>query len=183
MKFDTDMPHVVLYNSKNTTRALPWRFGGDDGYSWFVEDDDGQLVATCANSGVQHSIVRNANREHFIKCKGVSKRGRILRLTLKKEWFDLISTGIKTEECREIKPWSTSRLMDKHPLEGYGLGKFEYTFKHYDYVKFKNGYQKDAPVIVMECNYICRCAKSLHPTWGEPNAPHYVIGLGQKIYG
>lgn len=35
---------------------------------------------------------------------------KILYLTLKKQWFDLISSGVKNEEYREIKPYWIKRL-------------------------------------------------------------------------
>jgi hypothetical protein len=34
-----------------------------------------------------------------------------LTLTLKKKWFDMIKSGVKTEEYREIKPFWTKRLV------------------------------------------------------------------------
>lgn len=35
----------------------------------------------------------------------IDKKDKILYLTLKKQWFDMINDGIKTEEYREIKPY------------------------------------------------------------------------------
>ena len=49
---------------------------------------------------------------------------RILHLTLKKKWFDMIASGEKREEYRELKPYWHKRLMDKT----------------YDAIKFRNGY-------------------------------------------
>jgi len=106
---------------------------------------------------------------------------KILRLTLKKAWFDMIASGKKTEEYREIKPWSTSRLMDKHKLEDDGEGKFYYTFRKYDLIEFKNGYGKNAPVMVFKFRSVCRCSKPVHWEWGEPSVPHYVIGIGERV--
>ncbi len=37
----------------------------------------------------------------------------ILHLTIKRKWFDLITLGKKPLEFREIKPYWTSRLLDK----------------------------------------------------------------------
>ena len=59
----------------------------------------------------------------------IDKKDKTLYLTLKKQWFDMINDGIKTEEYREIKPYWIKRL------EG----------RKYDIVEFRNGYQKDAP--------------------------------------
>lgn len=37
---------------------------------------------------------------------------KVLHLTLKKQWFDMIASGEKLEEYREIKPYWVSRLID-----------------------------------------------------------------------
>jgi len=54
---------------------------------------------------------------------------KVLHLTLKKEWFDLILSGDKIIENREIKNHWTQRLEDKK----------------YDYIHFVNGYGKHRP--------------------------------------
>ncbi len=54
------------------------------------------------------------------------KNMKVLHLNLKKKWFDMIASGEKTEEYREIKPYWNTRL--------YG--------KEFDLVKFRNGYSK-----------------------------------------
>ena len=59
---------------------------------------------------------------------------KILHLTLKKKWFDLIASGEKIHEFRQIKPYWEKRLLD----EQYNPIKF-------DEVRFRNGYKKDAP--------------------------------------
>ena len=59
---------------------------------------------------------------------------RILHLTLLKKWFDLIASGEKTKEYREIKPYWTKRLFDKS----------------FDEIYFKNGYSKNAPFMRVE---------------------------------
>ena len=53
---------------------------------------------------------------------------KILHLTLKKKWFDLIASGKKTVEYREDKPYWQKRLLD---------GEDPKTF---DIIRFKNGY-------------------------------------------
>lgn len=37
-----------------------------------------------------------------------------LHLNLKKQWFDKIASGVKTEEYRDIKPYWTKRLFNRH---------------------------------------------------------------------
>lgn len=39
------------------------------------------------------------------------KEKKILYLSLKKEWYNLIDDGVKTEEYREIKPYWVKRLL------------------------------------------------------------------------
>jgi hypothetical protein len=93
----------------------------------------------------------------------------VLNLTLKKQWFDLIKSGAKVEEYREIKTYWARRLFDyprdtewaveeemvgdmRNParrhrslVEMYKF--FEVSPKGYYIVRFRNGYRKDSPVI------------------------------------
>jgi hypothetical protein len=78
---------------------------------------------------------------------------RILHLTLKKNWFDLIASGVKKEEYREIKPFWAVRLLVKYTYKGmwpliYNPATFRY--KEYDEIHFRNGYGKNAPLLVVE---------------------------------
>ena len=66
--------------------------------------------------------------------------GRILTLTLKKKWFDMIASGEKKEEYREIKPYWTKRLEDTP------LAPFVLNMKKFDKIKFKNGYGIQEPI-------------------------------------
>lgn len=66
----------------------------------------------------------------------------ILRLTIKKEWYDLIKSGVKTEEYREIKEYWNQRLRPNGDI------------KEFDFIEFKNGYSKTSPVLITECNGI-----------------------------
>jgi len=63
---------------------------------------------------------------------------RILHLTLKRKWYDMIASGEKKEEYREIKDYWGVRLKDF-------LVK-----KPFDYIIFKNGYNKEAPTMIVE---------------------------------
>lgn len=64
---------------------------------------------------------------------------RILHLTLKKKWFDLIKSGEKTVEYRTVKEYWTCRLLDESS-----------NVKVYDEIYFKNGYSKDCPFMRVE---------------------------------
>lgn len=75
---------------------------------------------------------------------------RVLHLTLKKKWFDLIASGKKVHEFREDKPYWRKRLATS---EGIG--------KEFDIVRFRNGYSKNAPVMDVESKGI----SFTHPKW------------------
>jgi len=64
------------------------------------------------------------------------KMKKILHLTLRKKWFDLIARGEKDCEYREIKPHWTTRLKGKR----------------FDEIHFRNGYSRDSPFMRVEWN-------------------------------
>lgn len=64
---------------------------------------------------------------------------KILYLTLKRKWFDLIAKGEKRIEYREVKPYWTQRLLDKDGI-----------IKAFDEIHFRNGYGKNAPLLKTE---------------------------------
>ena len=69
----------------------------------------------------------------------MSAKLKILHLSLKKEPFEVMVTGEKNQEFRKPTKWILSRLYNK-----------DGTPKHYDVVKFTNGYGKDKPQFVCE---------------------------------
>ena len=105
----------------------------------------------------------------------------ILNLTLKMVWFDMIASGEKTEEYREIKDyWITRRMQcqgqNKPEHTGYHCKKATCTacvsrggmdrFILFDTVVFRNGYRKDAPVIARKVKCI-RVGRG-RVEWGAP---------------
>lgn len=64
---------------------------------------------------------------------------KILHLTLKKKWFDLIASGEKKYEYREIKPYWIARFF-----------KDEEFLIQYDEINFRNGYSKNCPFMRVE---------------------------------
>lgn len=98
---------------------------------------------------------------------------KILHLTLKKKWFDMIAAGIKKEEYREIKPYWKKRLI---------VNSFcpKLIFKKYDVVVFKNGYSKDAPTLTVECLGI-HVDYGLSEWGAELKQKYYVIELGDIL--
>lgn len=89
---------------------------------------------------------------------------RILRLTLKRRWFDMISTGEKTEEYRTPSPWLDSRLIGRD----------------YDAVEFANGYGTSAPKVTVQ--WLGWSRGFGKRAWGAlPGRIYIVIRLGQII--
>lgn len=88
---------------------------------------------------------------------------KILHLTLKKRWFDLIELGIKKEEYRSIKKYWTTRF------DGKG----------YTHINFKNGYNKNSPSCLVELKSI-RIGIG-NRDWGAPDEHVYILELGEIL--
>ena len=89
---------------------------------------------------------------------------KTLHLTIKKKWFDMILSGEKTEEYRDIKPYYNIRLIGRE----------------YDSVVFRNGYARDAPSLTIELKTI-RFGTG-KPEWGaEEGKTYFVLLLGKII--
>ena len=94
----------------------------------------------------------------------------VLHLPIKKKWFDMILSGEKKEEYREIKPHWTKRLLDFNGIK----------FKHFDIARIVNGYGANSPTFDIEIKTICK--NTGKPELGaEPNKYYYVITMGKII--
>ena len=76
---------------------------------------------------------------------------RMLKLTIEKQWFDMILAGEKKEEYREIKFYWVWRLTVDKECEFNGNEKPTAKLKEYDLVEFVNGYHKRSPRVTLEC--------------------------------
>lgn len=107
----------------------------------------------------------------------------VLHLTLKKKWFDMIDSGEKKEEYRDLKSYWVVRLLTdfnwdagKNPIK---LNKGSYCGKSFNCIQFANGYNNPKK-INMECNGI-EIGEG-KPEWGaERGKKYFVIKLGNKI--
>lgn len=89
---------------------------------------------------------------------------RVLHLTLKRKWFDMIASGVKREEYREMKPYWHKRLGGQR----------------FDAVHFRNGYSADAPSMLVELRDIGSGLGVME--WGAPPAQLvYILRLGDVI--
>jgi hypothetical protein len=96
-----------------------------------------------------------------------------LRLTIKKQWFDMIVQGIKTEEYRDCSKFYHTRI---------NLISLQRDAKEYDKIQFFNGdyLSETLPNAIFEL-------KSVHvgigrQEWGaEPNKQYYVLTIGKRL--
>ena len=97
----------------------------------------------------------------------------MLTLPIKKKWFDMIVSGEKKEEYREIKPYWNKRF--KNALYNLTITSYFGSFYALGTIRFKNGYQKNAPKI--EC-YIELTRGTGKPEWGaKPGKEYYVLKI------
>ena len=89
---------------------------------------------------------------------------KVLHLTLKKKWFDMVASGAKTEEYREIKPYWNQRLHTES----------------FDVVEFRNGYGRYVPSITVELIGVERGLGIVE--WGAPEKIMvYILKLGRIL--
>lgn len=125
-----------------------------------------------------------------------------LKLVLKKKWFDMIASGEKTEEYREIKPYWAKVLLEKWDMYGRQYAVAEdfrcdevgwcrfivpidvqsgvINIKPFDRVTFYLGYAKDRPsmTFVIEDIFVAEGK----PEWGAvPGEQYFVIKLGERL--
>lgn len=119
----------------------------------------------------------------------------VLHLPIKRKWFDMIHTGEKLEEYREIKPYWARRLLDferemesqvmdemicdmRAPLKNHAsvndlLYYFGVRFRRLDYIIFKNGYAKNAPTLRVPLDHITISVGKL--IWGAEHHKYYFV--------
>ena len=96
----------------------------------------------------------------------------MLTLPIKKKWFDMIKSGEKKEEYREIKPYYNSRLGVRLIIQELINGS---NAKFISNIMFRNGYGKDRPTILCKCEISKGYGKQ---EWGaESNKEYYVLKI------
>ncbi len=97
----------------------------------------------------------------------------MLILPIKKQWFDMILTGEKQEEYREIKPYYTQRFSKVFQM----VGQIPVD-QHEEQVRFTNGYGWKVPAFIADCHLEKREGRA---EWGaEPGKEYYVLVI-EKI--
>lgn len=96
----------------------------------------------------------------------------MLILPIKKKWFDMIKSGEKKEEYREVKTYWFTRF--KNNIDGLYDEKLVIHLAK-GRVIFQNGYQKNAPKIMCKVDITTDLGKE---EWGaEPNKLYYVLKI------
>lgn len=126
---------------------------------------------------------------------------KILDLPLKKEWYNMIDSGVKTEEYRELKPFWANRLLyhvtlgvkeywepvlkkafefnEKFPyVTLHNLLVQDYGTRGYTHVRFRYGYTKQT--MLFELSEL-RVGKG-NTEWGAPDEEVFILKLGNRIW-
>jgi len=109
---------------------------------------------------------------------------KLLNLTLKKKWYDMIASGEKKEEYREIKPYWIKRFGYIHYVsqDPNDNGYHEEVMENLpDVIRFTNGYSKNSPSFCIEVDdwSVDKCR---HPEWGgDTENRQFIFKLGHII--
>lgn len=88
----------------------------------------------------------------------------MLILPIKKKWFDMIRSGEKKEEYREIKQYYDTRFRNAGLIDGYA-GLF----------LFRNGYSNESPTLAV--SVLLEIGQG-RPEWGaEPGKEYYILHI------
>lgn len=104
----------------------------------------------------------------------------MLVLPIKKKWFDMIKSGEKKEEYREIKPYYDSRFyhIKAIPIEktqSDSLAEFKIHIETIKEVIFRNGYSKNSPSIKCKVEITTGQGKE---KWGaEKNKKYFILKI------
>lgn len=100
----------------------------------------------------------------------------MLTLPIKKKWFDMILSGEKKEEYREIKPYWTTRFENNLHMPILNMNyRYPVIESANGIVIFQNGYQKNAPRIKCFVELTQGHGKE---EWGaEPGKLYYVLKI------
>lgn len=99
---------------------------------------------------------------------------KTLKLVLKKQWYDMIASGEKTEEYRKICKYWACRLLEYNEAEGY------YEYRKFDKVTFYLGYSKNRPSMTFAIKEILMA--NGQADWGaEVGQKYFVIRFGERL--
>lgn len=108
-------------------------------------------------------------------------------LPIKKKWFDMILSGEKKEEYREIKPYYISRfknimkvpelVSDDSFIDGLSVHADKFIYR----IQFRNGYSKTSPSFIAKCTLSVGTGKE---EWGaEKGREYFVLTIHEILKG
>lgn len=145
-------------------------------YDLFLEDPDKYTIEKLKKLLLRADLCISQSRETVAKFEAIRSGDapkdslKVLYLTLHKEPFELIASGKKTDEYREIKPFFTSRLEAKTG-----------GFRAYDAVYFTQGYGAEKPAMLVR--YEGTAVGTGRREWLAPEGNCYIISLGDPLIG
>lgn len=96
----------------------------------------------------------------------------LLTLPIKKKWLDMIASGEKKEEYRDITDYYDVRFTGAHKFMEDGKPQF--------YVRLRAGYKSDSPSLVILCWLDVGPGK---PEWGaEPGKEYFRLHITWRGY-
>lgn len=107
----------------------------------------------------------------------------MLTLPIKKKWFDMILSGGKKEEYREIKAYYKGRFFNLFDIIDQCGEKLINPFEENPEreILFRNGYDKDSPSFVAKCTLSIGDGKE---EWGaEPGKQYFVLTINKILTG
>lgn len=107
---------------------------------------------------------------------------KTLHLVLKSKWYDMIASGIKTEEYREIKPYWIKRLctclfIGTQRCYHCQANRYVECLRNFNEVCFSRGYSDVTMTYQVKGIFI----GDGKPEWGAPNENVFIIKLGRRI--
>lgn len=104
----------------------------------------------------------------------------MLILPIKKKWFNMILSGEKKEEYREIKPYYETRFMntfgmicvDGKYIKCSEIGLIECEKEPIQPIMFRNGYSKNSPSFIAKCTLSVGTGRE---EWGAEKDKQYFV--------
>ena len=112
-----------------------------------------------------------------------------LRMSLKKQWFEMTKAGVKTEDYRELTPYwysilclyegqkKSKKFWEFAPLNSFDFDTIKVCFKKYDVNVMTLGYPKNGDAErILKLEHKGIEIRTGNPEWGaEPNKLYFVI--------